>query len=119
LIFTRGIPTVGNESGNEASGVFGIFPRIFSSCIGPIVCTAFTKDVRTFLSTLNSLKCNTEFVPFWNTEYFDLQSIPSSCKKNTKNNTKNENLTSKSYKLLWVGLLKVGYAGAMTGVGIG
>jgi len=36
LAFTRGIPTFGNESEGEAIGVFGVFPKIFSSCIGPI-----------------------------------------------------------------------------------
>jgi len=36
LIFTRGIPTFSNENENEASGIFVVFPRIFSLCIGPI-----------------------------------------------------------------------------------
>jgi len=36
LIFTRGIPTFSNENENEASGIFGVFPKIFSSCIGPM-----------------------------------------------------------------------------------
>jgi len=30
LIFTRGIPTFGGESGGEAGGVFGGFLTIFS-----------------------------------------------------------------------------------------
>jgi len=37
LIFTRGIPTFSNENENEASGIFGVFPKLCSSCIGPIV----------------------------------------------------------------------------------
>jgi len=36
LIFTRGIPTFGGASEDEAGGVFGVFPMIFSSCIAPI-----------------------------------------------------------------------------------
>jgi len=36
LIFTGGVPTFIHESGSEAMGVLGVFPKIFSSCIGPI-----------------------------------------------------------------------------------
>jgi len=36
LIFTRGVLTFGNENKNEVIGVFGIFSRIFSLCIGPV-----------------------------------------------------------------------------------
>jgi len=32
----RGIPTFKKGNQNEASGVFEGFPRMFSSCIGPI-----------------------------------------------------------------------------------
>jgi len=44
LIFTRGIPTFGDENGSEAIGVFGVFPRIFSSRIGPTVFETFMGD---------------------------------------------------------------------------
>jgi len=39
LIFTGWISTFSNENENEneASGILGVFPKIFSSCIGPMM----------------------------------------------------------------------------------
>jgi len=50
LIFTRGIPGFSNENENEAIGIFWVFPKIFSSCIGPmnnVIYNIITASIKT------------------------------------------------------------------------
>jgi len=55
LVPCWGIPTFSNE--NEAKGVFGVFPRIFSSCIGPM----YLFDTEGTIVTLTPLHTQDQF----------------------------------------------------------